>query len=261
MTTQTTPAIAAVGLTRIEAMRLMTSQNQALLETLRGLSGEQWSATTDCAPWTVKDIVAHLLGWAEALTSFSQFRRQLLEGRARTKEMGNLLNAVNQVQVDDRAEMGPEEVLQRWESVLPKFERLRTRVSAVGKVIPFYEGSLIGFTNVAYLANTIYTRDVFMHRIDISRATGTELHLGRREQRLMEDVLFDWATRTGAAARVDLEGPAGGSYLVGTGQIATIQGDAIEMARVLAGRGRISSLRLFGNVPAAEAWLAKGCPF
>lgn len=261
MSAQTSRAVPAVGLSRIEAMRLMTAQNQALLATLRGLSPEQWSAVTDCAPWTVKDIVAHLVGWAEAMTSISQFRRQLVEGRRRTKEMGNLLNAVNQVQVDDRSDMEPQEVLQRWESVLPKFERFRARAGAVGKVIPFYEGSLIGLTNVAYLANTIYTRDVFMHRIDISRATSTELHLGRREQRLIEDVLVDWARRTGAAATINLEGPAGGSYLVGTGAIATIEGDAIDLARVLAGRGRISSLRLLGNVPAAEGWLSEGCPF
>lgn len=261
MRTAGAEAIRAVALTRIEANRLMSSQYHALLTTLRELPSGGWEAITDCDPWTVKDIVAHLVGWAEALTSFSQFRRQLFEGRRRTKEMGNLLNAVNQVQVDDRASMTPDQLLERWEQVMPKFERLRRRAGAVGKILPFYEGSLIGFTNVAYLANTIYTRDTFMHRVDISRATSKELHLGRREQRLIEDVLVDWATRTGAAARINLEGPAGGSYLVGTGSIATIEGDAVEMARVLAGRGRIASLRLFGNVPAAEAWLAKGCPF
>ena len=261
MKTQTAQAVPAVALTRIEANRLMSSQYEALLTALRELPPDAWHAVTDCDPWTVKDIVAHLVGWADALTSASQFRRQLFEGRRRTEEMGNLLNAVNQVQVDDRASMTPEQLLERWAEVIPRFEKVRRWAGAVGKVIPYYEGSLIGFTNVAYLANIIYTRDTFMHRIDISRATSTELHLGPREQRLIEDVLVDWSRRTGAAARVNLEGPAGGSYLIGTGQIATIEGGAIEMARVLAGRGRISSLRLFGNVPAAEEWLAEGCPF
>lgn len=261
MDTQVGESVPAVALTRIEANRLMSSQYEALLTTLRELPPDAWDAVTDCDPWTVKDIVAHLVGWAEGLTSASQFRRQLFEGRRRTKEMGNLLNAVNQVQVDDRSHMSPEQLLERWETVIPRFERFRRGAGAIGKVVPFYEGSLIGLTNVAYLANTIYTRDTFMHRIDISRATSTELRLGRREKRLLEDVLVDWSRRTGAAARVNLEGPAGGSYVVGTGAIATIEGDAVEMARVLAGRGRISSLRLFGNVPAAEEWLAKGCPF
>src|SRR5687767_2442979 len=249
MKSETAEAVRAVGLTRIEANRLMSSQYDALLTTLRELPPEGWQAVTDCDPWTVKDIVAHLVGWAEALTSVSQFRRQLFEGRRRTKEMGNLLNAVSQVQVDDRASMSPEQLVVRWEVVMPKFEKVRRGGGTIGKVLPYYEGSLIGFTNVAYLANTIFTRDTFMHRIDISRATSTELHLGRREQRLMEDVLVDWSRRTGAAARINLEGPAGGYYLVGTGPIATIEGDAVEMASVLAGRGRIASLRLFGNVP------------
>ncbi|MFP5352324.1 MAG: maleylpyruvate isomerase family mycothiol-dependent enzyme [Actinomycetota bacterium] len=261
MRTQAAEVVPAVALTRIEANRLMSSQYEALLSTLRELPEDAWHAVTDCDPWTVKDIVAHLIGWAEAMTSFAQFRRQLFEGRRRARELGNLLDAVNQVQVDDRASMSPQQLLERWEVVMPRFERLRRRAGVVGKALPFYEGSVIGFTNVAYLASTIYTRDAFMHRIDISRAADTELRLGRREQRLIEDVLVDWSRRTGAAARVNLEGPAGGSYLVGTGAIATIEGDAVEMARVLAGRGRISSLRLFGNVPAAEGWLEKGCPF
>lgn len=261
MSTQLNRTRPPVRLSRIEAVRLMTSQNHALLELLRALPAEAWSAKTDCDPWTVKDIAAHLLGWAEALTSFSQFRRQLSAGIKRKEEFGNLTDAVNQVQVDDRAHLTPEEILRRLEARWPRFERFRRRVGLVGKAVPIYEKSLLGLTNLAYLMNTVYTRDVFMHRVDIARATSMELHLGRREQRLMEDVLVDWSSRTGAAATLHLEGLAGGSYRVGTGSIATIEGDAVEMARVLAGRGTISSLRLFGNVAAAEGWLTKGCPF
>ncbi len=253
--------IPAVALSRVEALRLMSAQNQALLGVLRGLTPEQWDARTDCQPWTVKDIAAHVLGWAEAFTSFKEFRRQLVGGMRRRRELGNLTDAVNQVQVDDRADLPPEQILRRLEAALPRFERVRQRVGAVGKAIPMYESSLLGRTNVAYLMNTVYTRDAFMHRVDITRATSTQLHLGRREQRLIEDVLVDWSRRTRAAATLHLEGPAGGSYVVGRGAIATIEGDAVEVARVLAGRGRISSLRLFGNVVAAEGWLARGCPF
>lgn len=261
MSTDLIQPIPAVGLSRVEAVRLMSSQNDALLGVLRGLTAEQWDAKTDCEPWTVKDIAAHVLGWAEALTSVKEFRRQLVEGTRRKRELGNLTDAVNQVQVDDRVDLPPEQILERLDAALPRFERVRRRVGVVGKAIPMYEGSLLGRTNVAYLMNTVYTRDAFMHRVDITRATSTELHLGRREQRLIEDVLVDWSRRTGAAATLHLEGPAGGSYVVGTGAIATIEGDAIEFTRVLAGRGRISSLRLFGNVPAAEGWLSRGCPF
>src|SRR5687768_8133903 len=157
MKTETAEVLPAVALTRIEANRLMSSQYDALLTTLRELPPDAWEAVTDCDPWTVKDIVAHLVGWAEGLTSASQFRRQLFEGRRRTKEMGNLLNAVNQVQVDDRAAMTPEQLLEAWELLMPRFEKVRRGAGTVGKVLPYYEGSLLGFTNVAYLANTIFT--------------------------------------------------------------------------------------------------------
>lgn len=261
MSTFVEQAIPAIGLTRIEAVRLMSAQNQAFLKTLKGLSSEQWTAKTDCAPWTVKDIAAHVTGWAEAFNSVGEFRHQLVMGLKRRNELGNLTDAVNQTQVDDRTHLSPDEIIGDLERALPRFERFRRRAGVVGKVIPIYESSLLGRTNLAYLMNTIYTRDVFMHRIDITRATSTELELGRREQRLIEDVLADWGERTGADATIELEGPAGGTYLVGTGSVARIEGDAVEMVRVLGGRGRVSSLRLSGDVPAVEAWLTKGCPF
>lgn len=254
-------AIPAIGLTRIEAVRLMSVQNEAFLKMLRDLSSEQWTAKTDCDPWTVKDIAAHVTGWAEAFGSVGEFSRQLTAGLRRKKELGNLTDAVNQTQVEDRAGLSPAQIMERLERALPRFERFRRRAGVVGRVIPIYEASLLGRTNLAYLMNTIYTRDVFMHRIDISRATSTQLELGRREQRLVEDVLADWGRRTGADAAIELEGPAGGSYLLGRGSSARIEGDAVEMMRVLGGRGRVSSLRLSGDVPAAEAWLGKGCPF
>lgn len=253
--------IEAVGMSRAEARALMTHQNEAFLDLLRSLSSEEWDATTDCAPWTPKDIAAHVLGWADAFASFKELRHQYAAAYKRRSEFGNITDAVNQVQVDERKGLALDELVRRLEEALPRFARFRGRIAGPGRFVPFYDPGLLGRVNLAYVMNTIFTRDTFMHRVDIARATGKQLLLGLREARLIEDVVVDWGDRTGANAIVGLTGPAGGVYRVGSGDAATIEGDAIEFSRVLAGRGRIADLSLSGEVPAAESWLGQGCPF
>ncbi|HJR45985.1 MAG TPA: maleylpyruvate isomerase family mycothiol-dependent enzyme [Actinomycetota bacterium] len=255
-----TPAPAA-PLTRAEGVALMTAQYDALLDLLRSLSDDEWNTVTECTPWTVKDVVAHLIGWAEAFTSFSEMGHQVSATVKRRSEFGNLLDAQNQVQVDDRAQMSAAEVLHRWEEMAPRFARQRTRFGLVGKVLPLYVPGLFGFTNMAYLFVTIFNRDAFMHRIDISRALGRDPQLGGPEARLIEDVAVDWAGRTGAAARLHLAGPAGGEYAVGIAHRADITTDAVLFARVLSGRGDLTEIQVDGDVDAARDWLKKGCPF
>ena len=244
-----------------EAAELTAQQDRALIDMLRTLGPESWDATTDCAPWTVRDIVAHILGWAEALTSFREAGHQLVAARRRVKEFGNPVDSQNQVQVDERADLSPDELLDRLEETLPRFSRFCRGAGRIGRVVPLYDGTILGLTNVNYLLNTIFTRDHFMHRVDISRATGAELVVGGSEARLIEDVVCDWGRRRNVSALVDLTGPAGGAYLVGSPPEASIEGDAIVFARVLAGRGRPDELSITGDVKRAEAWLLEGCPF
>ena len=248
-------------LTSREAIVLTEGQDRALIEMLCSLPPEAWEATTDCAPWKVRDIVAHILGWAEAMTSFKEAGHQVVAGRRRAKEMGNPVDGQNQVQVDERAHLSPEQLLERLGYTLPRFSRFCHKAGRVGRLVPLYDGTILGLTNVNYLLNTIFTRDHFMHRVDISRATGARLVLGPSEARLIEDVLCDWQRRRKVRASVELGGPAGGSYLLGGSADATIEGDAIVFARVMAGRGRPDELQLAGAVRAAETWLAQGCPF
>ena len=261
MSASVIPAAVPRNLTRAEAAALTQEQDRALVDMLRTLSPESWDATTDCAPWTVRDIVAHILGWAEALTSFREAGHQVIASRRRVKELGNPVDAQNQVQVDERAHLSPEELLQRLEETLPRFSRFCARAGRVGRVLPLYDGTILGLTNVNYLLNTIFTRDHFMHRIDIARATGAELVLGRSEARLLEDVVADWGRRRNVRSAVSLTGPAGGHYILDARPEASIEGDAVAFARVLAGRGRPEEMKLSGDVKQAEAWLAAGCPF
>lgn len=248
-------------LTRAEGQALMATQNEAILDTFRSLSPEEWNAVTDCDPWTVKDIAAHLIGWAAALTSPPEYVRQLAARRRFKQRFGNTTDAQNQVQVEMRSHLSPAELVKELEKRLPRFARVRAGLGIVGKGVPLYLPDPFGLTNASYLMMTIFTRDAFMHRIDVSRATEREPVLGGPEARLIEDVAVDWSRRVGAAARLHLTGPAGGEYLVGTAPRADLSADAVVFARVLAGRGEPSEVEVSGDEQAAHAWLTKGCPF
>lgn len=239
----------------------MEHQNDEFVALLRSLSETEWAAPTDCAPWTPKDIAAHVLGWAVAFPSIKELGRLYKTAFKDRKEFANLTDAVNEVQVRDRKHLSPAEIVEGLEVQLPRFTAFRRRIGGPARYVPLYDPGILGRATFGYLLNTIFTRDVFMHRIDIARAAGKELALGPREQRLIEDVVVDWGRRRDADVTLRLTGPVGGSYRIGSGTKATIEGDAISFARVLAGRGRISDLGLTGDVPAAESWLAKGCPF
>lgn len=256
-----TRTTAATPLNRAENQALMVSQYDALFDLLRSLAPDEWDAVTDCDPWTVKDIAAHLIGWGAAFTSPAEYARQLVARRRFKEQLGDTTDAQNQVQVEMRKHLSPQELLRDLEEVLPRFRRVRNVFGYAGKVLPLYLPGLLGFTNVSYLMMTIFNRDAFMHRVDIARATGRDLVLGGPEARLLEDVAVDWSRRVGAAARLHLTGPAGGEYLVGTAPRADLSVDAVAFARVLAGRGDPSEVDVSGDEQAAHAWLTKGCPF
>jgi hypothetical protein len=87
-----------------------------------------------------------------------------------------------------------------------------------------------------YLFDIILTRDTWMHRVDIARATGRQLVLSPgHDGRLIADVVAEWAGRHGQPFTLHLEGAAGGTYTHGGGgeQIAI---DAVEFCRTLSGR-------------------------
>jgi hypothetical protein len=99
-----------------------------------------------------------------------------------------------------------------------------------------------GAWTVGYLFDVIHTRDPWIHRVDICRATGREMvTTAEHDGRLVAGVVADWAERHGQPFALTLTGPAGGSFLSGeAGDPAEL--DAIEFCRVLSGRAQGSGL-------------------
>ena len=101
---------------------------------------------------------------------------------------------------------------------------------------------------IGYLIDVVLTRDPWMHRADIARATGAEHVLtAEHDGVLVADVVAEWAARHGQPYTLHLAGPTGGSWASGEGG-PLIETDAVEFCRILSGRGRASGL-LTTHVP------------
>jgi hypothetical protein len=90
---------------------------------------------------------------------------------------------------------------------------------------------------IGYLVDVIFTRDPWMHRIDLVRATGAEHVLtAEHDGVIVADVVAEWGRRHGRPYTLHLTGPAGGLWSNGSGG-QELELDALEFCRILSGRG------------------------
>jgi uncharacterized protein (TIGR03083 family) len=162
---------------------------------------------------------------------------------------------MNAFQVRKHAALSPAERVAKLRSTAPAAVRGRMRfprpLRRIRGSVP-QSGSTTGMPDSASLGHTmevIYTRDVWMHRVDIARATGRPLELDPRvDGRIVEDVVAEWAARHAEAFHLTLTGPAGGEFRHGDGG-PQIELDAVEFCRTISGRtpgdGLLSALVLF----------------
>ncbi len=87
-----------------------------------------------------------------------------------------------------------------------------------------------------YLLDVVFTRNLWMHRVDICRATRMPMQLTpEHDGRIVADVVAEWARRHGQPFTLRLDGPAGGVFVAGQDG-PEIRLDAVEFCRVLSGR-------------------------
>jgi uncharacterized protein (TIGR03083 family) len=244
------------GISPSESSSLGTAMTDSFIATLAELDEAGWNTITRCAPWTIKDMVAHLIGWAEALTSFRELGVQSRRALGRVKEFGNIVDAQNAVQVDDRSSLTGAEILERARDRLPAEVRARKRYGTGLRYVPFYMPYLGGKTNAGYLFNTIFLRDLLVHRLDIADALDTEPVLTDAEERVAADMLKEWARRTGADAQVI----SGDDFYVAGAGINTITAPLHHVIDVLSGRRDPTTLDITGDRTSVEGWLAQGVP-
>ncbi len=89
---------------------------------------------------------------------------------------------------------------------------------------------------LGHLVDVVYTRDVWMHTIDIARATGRDVDLSAPvNARIVADVAREWAVLHGQPIDLTLTGPCGGRFVEGAGG-EQLELDAVEFCRALSGR-------------------------
>lgn len=219
-----------------EVWRVAATEYRRMLELLRTLTDGDWTRRTDCTAWDVRGMLGHLVGAAEGFASPKELVHQYWLG-SRLLKRGDAdghmpVDGANAVQVAERAGATTADLIARYARVIPRTLSWRRRL----RWIPFSMQDDGGRFSLRELFEVILTRDTWMHRVDIARATGHDMVLTpEHDGRIVEDCVLDWATKHGRPFDLVLSGTAGGRWGAGTGQPRT-EMDAVEFVRALSGR-------------------------
>ena len=228
-------------LDRETAVRLASAEYERVADLLGGLTPEQWAAETDCIGWDVRAMAGHMLGMIQMVASVPEMMRQQLAASRGAKRGGGLtIDALTALQVEKNAPLTCAELVAETRSLAPRAVKNRRRAPAVVRNKTMNDET-DGWWTMGYLFDVILTRDPFMHRIDITRATGVpRAATPDHEGILVDDVVREWAERHRSPYILELTGPAGGHWQEGAGELVTM--DAFEFCRAVGGRAPTAGL-------------------
>ncbi|MEI7860204.1 MAG: maleylpyruvate isomerase family mycothiol-dependent enzyme [Acidimicrobiales bacterium] len=242
MTMTTIDVMMLEPLTHPDAMELQQRELASTMRLLRSLDDGAWSTPTDCPGWDIRAMYQHVLGACEAGASMRENIHQLRRGRTYRKQHGGPLEAaLSSVQVSERADLGPAQLVVRLAAVAPKTVRGRNRIPAVIRkhAKMAVDGPVHETWKLGYLIDTIYLRDLWMHRVDAAHALDQPLELTPdHDGRIVADVVAEWSRRHGQPFVLELTGPVGATYVSDPDNPGTEHAsfDAVEFCRTLAGR-------------------------
>jgi uncharacterized protein (TIGR03083 family) len=207
-----------------------------MVELLRQLKPDEWSRPTVCDLWDIRAMAGHLLGMAEFQASKRQFAHDFISAK---RIGGSVIDGINATQVRDRSQLTPAQVVEGLASASPRAVRARRRTPAPMRNLvkmrqdPPFEAERWTY---GYLVDTIFTRDSWIHRLDISRATGREMLLTpEHDGRIVALIVAEWARRHGRPFQLTLTGTAGDRFTQGAGG-ESIELDALDFCDIVAGR-------------------------
>lgn len=242
-------------------LRVALDRFVALVETL---APEDWGKPTACTAWTVRDMLAHQAGGYASGTSYREMLRQYshLPAKGQLPE-----DAINALQVRERASHSPAQLIAELRQAGPvAIQKWAYQFRLIKPIV--FPHPVAGLMSARHLMWIIHSRDTWMHRLDICRATHREFYqTAEHDGRIVALILRDLGRRLrgplgGRAVVFDLSGVAGGVWKVGLGEArATIQMDALDFSIFASGRftfaeGRAKA-RVSGEVELAERALKK----
>ncbi len=232
--------IAAIPyITPDEAFTLLQTALERMLKLLDTLEPQDWARPTACTEWDVRAMVAHQAGGYASGTGYREMIRQY----STIPRKGQLPeDAVNALQLRERANRTPQELIAELRRAGPAAARnwaYGFRLAGMVRI----PHPVLNPLPLKHLFQVIHSRDTWMHRLDICRATGrhfeqTVEHDGRIAALVMLDVakcLRSFVDKR--ALRFDLTGIAGGTFLAGEGDpAAVIQMDVLDFNYFASGR-------------------------
>lgn len=222
-----------------EAHQLLCTAFARFMEVIEALEPKEWQKPTACTAWNVRDIVAHQAGSYASGIGYGEMVRQYLPSFRPGRLPEDLINAR---QVGERADIPPKaliaELKQVGEKAIHNWAHGFRLVKWMG--LPHPVG---GWMTLRYLMWVTHSRDTWMHRLDICRATGrpfvqTREHDGRINQLVVLDTAKKLNRRLkGRAITLVLTGTAGGAWQIGKGRpVAEIAMDALDFNVFVSGR-------------------------
>ena len=242
-----------------EAYGLLQTEFKRFLGLLETLEPNDWARPTACALWKVRDIVAHQAGGYASGTGYKEMVRQYsaLPKKGQLPE-----DAINALQLRERVDKSPAELIAELRQVGPvAIQKWAYEFRLIKPIVVPHAVS--GRLSLRHVMWVIHSRDTWMHRLDICRATQREFKQtrendGRIVALVMRDVERLLREKLGRHAVVfDLAGVAGGVWKIGSGEpTATIQMDALDFNILASGRFSYAEGRaratLSGDIALAE---------
>ncbi len=258
----TLPAASIPALQHAEAMTMAREELDRFLDLLGQFDRDDWDLSTVCTDWDVRQVVAHVSATSAGFVRGSDLRRAISGRLQRPHRQRGLdrLGAMNQIGVDDRADRNPTELIAELRDVGPRAIERRKKLPNALRGLPLPMGLAFPFGKtwvpLGYLTDLIMTRDVWIHRLDLCRATGREMvltaeHDGRITALVVRELADHLAKTVGETSVVlHLTGPAGGRWSMGdaAGPGATITMDACDLHWLAAGRTTAAELQQNGLV-------------
>lgn len=211
------------------------SQRRALLGFAEGLSPRSWELPTECRPWTVRELVAHVVAATRLARRPWQF--PIDTARARLRHPGvPELDAYNELRIEQLRALSAAELLVRFQRAIPL-----ARPPRLVRGIPVKADGMPPDATIGYFVDVILVRDVYMHRLDLARALDLEPLPDDSDAVVVAQVIRDLGRGwTGPPIELRLTGPTGGAWLLGVaaaGMAAEIvEVTAEDLMRHLSGR-------------------------
>lgn len=222
-----------------EAYSLMQTQLEQFLALLKTINSDDWNKPTACTLWNVRDILAHQVGGYASGVGYKEMIRQY----ARFPKPGQLPeDAINDFQLREHAGCSPDELIAELERVGP--QAVQNWAYGFRLIKPLaIPHAVAGTLSLRYLMWIIHSRDTWMHRLDICRATERTFEPSDEQDcrivaLIMRDVERSLRKKLDRKSLVfELSGFAGGTWQIGSREpAAVIHMDALDFSIFASGR-------------------------